>query len=308
MLSGVREHFESGRDADGYLRPFKRKLVDVFVSRGTLDRAFRTAQIVFDALEERGHRVCLAPSTHNYRRPGVDPRAESNDRQYWGPSWAPSSPTVVFIGTLAIGLSLFELSEGVEMVLRNGDYIPVSEAASLRGRRRYHPGDWTTRKDRPSGRLCLRAYCAHGFGAWFKEWRESTPGDLDGKAVAIAREVVRNAPAVVAEIEEGRRAAELEFERSQAAYREWERQEAERKRQEAREASRLQLLQAITAWGEANRIEQFFTDVEKRASCLGDAERDALLSRVRLAREMIGEVDALSRFRVWRAPGERAVR
>ena len=51
-----REHFEGVRESDnGYLRPSKRKLVDVFVSRGTLDRALAFANRLFRALEAQGH-------------------------------------------------------------------------------------------------------------------------------------------------------------------------------------------------------------------------------------------------------------
>jgi hypothetical protein len=44
----------------GYLRPFKRNLVDIFVSNDTLTYPLDTANELFLRLEERGHRVMLA--------------------------------------------------------------------------------------------------------------------------------------------------------------------------------------------------------------------------------------------------------
>jgi hypothetical protein len=61
LVANVREFFEAGRLSEvGYLRPFKRNLVDIFVSRETLSYALDTANELFMAFEDRGHRVTLA--------------------------------------------------------------------------------------------------------------------------------------------------------------------------------------------------------------------------------------------------------
>jgi hypothetical protein len=304
--AAAKAHFESGRETDGYLRPFKRKLVDVFTSKETLDRALATANAIFDALEARGHRVCLTPAGSSYQRPPVDPREKSGKPQhYFGPSWSPSNATVVFVGTLAIGLSLWELSESVQMLYRGGEYVRLDSVSPPRPTR-YGAAEWTTEKDIPSGRLCLRAYCPHGFASWTKEWPESMPGDLNGKATKIARDLRREAPGILALIQEGKRRAELEHQRWEEQFREWERAEAQRKRAKALEASRRELIAAISSWGEANRIEAFFRDLETRVGGLADQDqRDALRERLRVGREMLGSTDALEHLRAWRAPDER---
>jgi hypothetical protein len=130
--------------------------------------------------------------------------------------------------------------------------------------------------------------------SWTREWREATPGDLNRRATKIARDLRREAPGILALIEEGKRRAELEHQRWQEQRREWERAEAQRKREEALEASRLELMAAISSWGEANRIEAFFRDVEARVSGLSEEdEREALRERLRVGREMLGSIDAL---------------
>jgi hypothetical protein len=61
LISGVRESFEKCRLSEvGYLRPFKRNLVDIFVSNDTLTYPLDTANELFLRLDERGHRVMLA--------------------------------------------------------------------------------------------------------------------------------------------------------------------------------------------------------------------------------------------------------
>ena len=61
----------------------------------------------------------------------------------------------------------------------------------------------------------------------------------------------------------------------------------------------------IEAWGVANQIEGFFEDAERRAAGLADDDRIAVLARLGRARALLGGVDALQRFRSWRAPDER---
>jgi hypothetical protein len=55
----------------------------------------------------------------------------------------------------------------------------------------------------------------------------------------------------------------------------------------------------------ANRIEQFFADIERRADELSHGERVQLLDRLKRVRELIGAADALDHFIAWKAPEER---
>jgi len=65
LLTGVRESFEKARFSEvGYLRPFKRNLVDSFVTKEASAYALDTANDLFLRLEARGHRVVLATDFH----------------------------------------------------------------------------------------------------------------------------------------------------------------------------------------------------------------------------------------------------
>jgi hypothetical protein len=116
LLAGAREHLAASRENDeGYLRPRKRVLVDVFVSKDTLTRALEAANELFLAFEDRGHDVGFAPRDQYFHRPEVDERLRGGRERHGHRSWNPTRPTVVFIGTVAFGLTLYELNEDVEV-------------------------------------------------------------------------------------------------------------------------------------------------------------------------------------------------
>jgi hypothetical protein len=85
----------------------------------------------------------------------------------------------------------------------------------------------------------------------------------------------------------------------------WRREEAERRRIKTIKDSSAQLHEIIDAWGEAKRIEEFFKDAELRLEGLNDVERVMILDRLKRARELLGGVDALERFKAWKSPEER---
>jgi hypothetical protein len=83
------------------------------------------------------------------------------------------------------------------------------------------------------------------------------------------------------------------------------REEAERLAAKALKDSRDDIHGIIDCWVEVNRIEQCFTDIERRAEELSPGERAQLLDRLKRARELIGPVDALDHFMAWKTPEER---
>lgn len=107
----------------------------------------------------------------------------------------------------------------------------------------------------------------------------------------------------------------LEAERQAEIWRQERLAEEERRRQEEdrRRAaqsikdSRDQLEQVIQSWAKVVSLEQFFQGVEDRAQRLPEAERQAALERLRLAREFVGTQDPLDFFRGWKTPLERYV-
>jgi GTP1/Obg family GTP-binding protein len=121
----------------------------------------------------------------------------------------------------------------------------------------------------------------------------------------IINELEKASEIIARLVEEGERQAEIERRKWEVQKEQWRREEAERLAAKALKESREELLQIIKAWGEATRIDIFFKDAEKRAASLSDDKKLKMLERLRLAREMIGSVDALDHFLAWRSPAER---
>jgi hypothetical protein len=127
LLAGAREHFEVARETnDGYLKPQKKLLVDLIVSKESLSRGLTMVNNLLLALEDRGHHVVIAPYDESFTREEVDPREKEEKTQYYHSLWRPLRSTVVYVGTVAIGLTMFELSESVEVRWVDGRYVPTT--------------------------------------------------------------------------------------------------------------------------------------------------------------------------------------
>lgn len=307
LINGAKSLFEVGRLSyeGNYLKPAKRSLVDLVVTKTGLDKALAFANLLFLTLEENGYRVVLAPNSEQFHREDVDERENPGRSHHYNNLWSPGRSTVVYVGTVAIGLTIIEMSEEGEVRYLNGEYIRVSDYVPSKRRRHNFDNAWTSKKDFPTGRLCLQAYSPYPRAKWKNQWRETTTRDLDKQIKGIMKELEETTVEIARQVEEGMRQAKIERQKWEAQVLEWEREEAERRVTEALKASRDDLHRIIGHWAESNRIEQFFADVERRSSDMDDGEMLKLLDRLKRARELIGSVDALDHFLVWKAPDER---
>ena len=118
LLNGVITLFESGRlsyEGD-YLKPSKRLLVDLAISKTGLEKALSFANQLFTALEDYGYRVTFAPAHEHFQRAPIDEREKPSKNSNYNNLWRPARITVVYIGTVAIGLTIFEMSEEVHLM------------------------------------------------------------------------------------------------------------------------------------------------------------------------------------------------
>ncbi len=301
LLIGLKEYYDAARlSSEGYLRPNKRLLPDIYVSKNSLARALDVANQLFLAFEAAGHRVMFAAS--DVRRPELDQREKPGAHPLWQ-TWRPSRPTVVLVAQLPFALTLYEVSEVAPVRYVNGQYERADKDEPGRGRR---PTDrWVTTGDVPSGRLALRACAADWRAKWEMHWRETEPGQLPSKFRTIRRELKAAVPVILERIEEAKRQAEIERRRWEAEVRERDRRERAARRVRALEESREHLLNLVEDWAVARRIEEFFEDAISRLSEAPPDVREVLQARLERARKMLGGTDALERFGEWRAAEER---
>jgi hypothetical protein len=214
----------------------------------------------------------------------------------------------VYVGTVAIGLTLFETTEEIEVQYVNGKYIPVADLPVEKRRRYAAIHSWTTKRDYATVHLCLQAFRPYGLASWKRQWRESGDKKLTNQFDRIIVELTTAAGEIARLVEEGERQAEVRR-------RQWEEERRLRAEQEeharlirAREEARKDLLRAIDAWGEVRRIHAFLTEAGAAAESLQPDERDRARARIELARVLIGEQDALDALLAWRGPDERQSR
>jgi hypothetical protein len=170
LIIGVKAHFLAGRLAHGagHLSPAKKLLVDLVVSKTGLDKALAFANPLFLALEANGYRVMIAPHGEQLRLAEVDehevPRKSHGDTYSY--LWGPVRCTVVYIGTVAIGLTIIEMSERVEARYIKGEFVRLSDNNPPKRGRNSADYGWTSTHDFPSGRLCLQAYSPYWQANW----------------------------------------------------------------------------------------------------------------------------------------------
>ena len=174
LTSGVKPLFEAGRLSHygGYLKPAKKLLVDLAVTKIGLDKALVFANDLFLASEVRGHHVVIAPNSERFHRAQVDERENPGKGQHYNNLWSTIRCTVVYIGTVAIGLTIIEMSEEAEARYVNGEYVRLTDYVPKRRARYAQDHCWTSTRDFPTGRLCLQAYSRYPRADWSQKWRE----------------------------------------------------------------------------------------------------------------------------------------
>jgi hypothetical protein len=310
LIKGAKPLFERSRPVDdgAYLRPWKRNLVDVVASQACLDKALGFANDLFNALESAGHRVVLAPSDEPLRRANIEEReapTERRDPYGYSGRWAPTRPTLVYVGTVAIGLRVLETSEAVVLRYVKGRYIRDADYAPPRRARAFVDHTWTTTRDLPSGRLRLVAYSPHNGVEWSSIWNETKGQTLTADLKPIVK-AIEDAPSrLVPMIEEAERKAEARHREWLASIERSKKEDDRRRVAESVQASREALGKIIRHWSNALEVEHFLQQVAERTKTLPNTERDEVQKRLDLARAFLGSQDPLKFLLAWKTPEER---
>jgi hypothetical protein len=310
LLRDAREHFGKSRAVEdgAYLKPYKTLLLDVISSKACLEKSLGFANTLYKTLEAAGHRVLIAPPNDRFSRSAVEERETPTKRHEYNSSglWSPYRPTLAFIGTVPIGLTLVEMSEQMLMryigngkYIRDEDYIPPC-------RSRYDSDrTWTTTKEAPSGRLKLVAYCPYHKVSWSQEWQETVKTPLDKILSSIVKAIETAATELVAKLEEADRQAEIAHQKRLAEQERYRRQEDARRIEQSVKESRDDLAQVIQRWTQVMSVEQFLKGVEDRATGVDIDQREEILARLGEARSFLGTQNPLDFFLSWKTPTER---
>jgi hypothetical protein len=219
--------------------------VDLAVTKSGLDKALSFGNHLFNALEENGYRVLMAPNSESFRRAEVNEHETPRKHRGYSNLWSPWRCTVVYIGTVAIGLTIIEMSEEVEVRYVDGKYVRLSEYVPPKRGRYAIDHNWTTKRDFPTGRFCLQAYSPYRSASWTRHWRETKALDLSTRIPTIVKELEAAVIEVADLVAQGEREAELERQRWELQQAEWRREEAEKRAATALKQSKDELLRII---------------------------------------------------------------
>ena len=304
LIIGAKHHFEKQLYVHelGYIKPTKKLLVDLVVSKPCLDKALSFANELFLLLESKGYHVVIAPDSEQFRRAGFENHEVPQNHDYQG-LWSPWRCTTVYLGTVAIGLTIVEMSEEIKVRYVNGKY--VKEQDYIKSKRKYSSSyTWTTTREYPTGKLLLQAYSPYYRADWVKSWKETKDSDLRKQIKTIIKNLEQSTHKIACLVKEVERQAEIERKRWEVQQEKWRKEEEKRRKAEALKQSREGLFQIIHAWAEANQIEHFFKDAEQRVNDLSEDKKLKMFERLQRARELIGNTDALEHFLKWKAPDE----
>ena len=306
LVREAQEHFKNVRDSRSpYLKPYKKLTIDLIVSKETLERGLSVASTLYLLLEDLGHKVRIAPQDLHIHRAEVDERENTKPHRHYSDLWSPYRSTVVYIKDVLIGLTVFEISEEIEVGYVDGEYIPIAQYLQHPKVKNKSTYTWTTKQDRPSGRFCIQAYSTYPGTKWLKQWKEVKAGEFSKRLKSIVSELCNC-------VDEVSQATKIAMEAAEQRHIEWEatRERWNREAEEQRLAKNLkdsqdELLSIIENWAEVKRIDEFFKDAQLRANEVSEEYRQAVESRLAEARKLLGTIDALERFKVWKSPTER---
>lgn len=306
ILMGVLSSFTKGRVAgDGYLKPVKRNLPDLVVTEPSLSRAASILQKLAKRFHDANCRISVACSDGGYTRKVLGNEQGRLKRSGFETDlWSPRSPTLVFIGEVAIGMSIYEQTVEKEMVDLDGQYVTVNEAKKIK------PGLWNRKIGKfyrrstqrvASKRLCLRAYSPYSRVDWEYTWTEDK-GSLVKQCDDIVVYLVDRAVTLTLEVEKADRQAAEDRRR-------WEAESAaailryERSRViQAREESLKKLLRVIEAWSHDRKVQDFFDDIAAKSVAMNSEDRAKLLAKVHEAKDLLASSDSVEALMSWVSP------
>jgi hypothetical protein len=303
LINGARAHFEKSRKTfNGYLRPYKRLLVDIIVSEKALASGLKIANELFLSIEDCGYRVTLETPDAYFTRPKIDEREQSKDDNRYENHWCPQRNTLVHVGTVAFGLTLIEVSNNVKTQYIDGEYIPINELTAAQ--KRYQRHTWTSDRDVPTGSFYLQVYSPYQGTEWVQRFQIDPEKSTTKIGQQIAKALHRACPEVLDQID----AAEQERQRQQKEWEEmkarWERERVEELHAKANSESMSMLHKLISDWAEAERIYAFFADLRSAVSSLPESERPSLTARIEEAEKFIAKESPLESLRQWKSPAE----
>ena len=304
ILKDIKKHLSVARykTEQGYLKPNKKIMVDIFVTPECVDKASILANTLFLSFLKDGYEVYFSDYYHRpFSCPDYDILEDEEKERRFKDIWSPWKGTFVNIDGMAFGIKIFEMLTEEKAIYLDGDYIRLSEYTPAHQRKARYHHTWESVREYGSRRLCLMFY---SYDKWIYRIKEVDCKSLDVQVPEIVGYLKDSVPELLSVKER------LRLEREQRE-REWEEEqrlrEIEREKaliEEAHQRSTAHIEEIIKDWGEAVRVHNFFNSIEHDIQKLDEPRRSQLVERTRLAKELVGTVDPLEFMAAWKTPNE----
>ena len=267
-----------------YLCPRRRKLADLLTSQDHLEKSIAVAQKLFSRLEDYGYRVVLTNGEGFFSKPAVE-TAEILEKAKHDPyshnPWRPDPCTVAYFGTVAIGVTIVEMTE----VVKTSEWISATKVAS--------------------GRYRIYAYSPYRYTKLVKNWQDAKGSMMTARFDSIIAEMEALARQIPDLIIEGEKSAAEERAKIEAAHREAQRKRAFEARQQAEKESRSSLKELITAWANWRSQQAFLDELTHALEGLEPKVREELAGRINSAKSLLGTRSVVDLVRSWETPEEK---
>lgn len=292
--------FLEGTENDrGYLRPRRRTLPDLVVTRRNLGRGLSVFSRLSTELRKRGSVLRIAQSSQGLHR--LPTELDLAPRGFFENVWQPNQPTVASIGGFNYGFSIYEALKEMDAIWIDLKPMSLYEARTTRPDAFYLHGRSSKLRSReqfPCGKLVLTVYSPHRDMTWSRSWSEE-----EKPLSKQISEIIFELEAAASENESllAARCAELLQERQahQIVLAEQQRAEDEVRLDQARSAAFDDLVQTAISWKTQEAVAAFLTAAEETAFTLKEEDREAFEARLGLARGMLQATSPAQRLLDW---------
>jgi len=272
-----------------FLSPRHHKLLDLVTSQEHLEDSIALAQKLYSRLEDYGYRILLANADNSFITPSIETDeilGKKKEEYYRELPWRPRVNTVAYLGTVAIGVTIVEMTE---VVTTKDNYF----------------FSYTSTKKVASRRYRLYAYSPYCHTDLVKIWQDTKESKLTQRLDDIINEMEAMACQIPALIIEGEnRAAEAQA-KFEAEQREYQRKRTSEARQKAEAESRDDLEKLIAAWAKVKNLQEFIDEITCALEKEAPETRDELSSRLAVAKDLLGTKSVTELIRSWKTPEER---
>jgi hypothetical protein len=290
---------------EGYLKPNKKHMVDVFVTEACVDKAVTFTNRLLLSLVNSGYQVGLISYTDaGFSPPDYDIFEDEKILRKHRDIWSPWKLTHFEIGGVGFGLMIFEMMSNETAMYIDGTYYRDCDMTPALLKKAKHHYTWTSERNFPTGRLCL---LVHSYDGWVRKWKEVRKGeDLAKQIPQIIRLLKDSAPELLVAKERMRIAAENSKREREEYWRKYELEKEQRILVSATKKSKQMIEGIIDTWNESTKLHNFFASLEREISNSPEDEKRELLTRISLVKKLIGTANPLDHLAKWKSPDELA--